>query len=168
MLTSAWGCSGAQALGPPCVTIRTPGALDRCERYLSRSLWTAGRRQRQQRRQVVTDPADGSLLDYGRRTYRPPVGLDDHVRARDVTCRFPGCQQPARRCDLDHTEAYPAGPTSQDNLGALCRHHHRLKHETDWTLRQHQGTFTWTSPTGRTYTRAPEPITDPPDDPPPF
>jgi hypothetical protein len=119
-------------------------------------------------RRLLTDPVDGSLLDYGRRTYRPPVALDDHVRARDVTCRFPGCQQPAGRCDLDHTEAYPAGPTSEDNLGALCRLHHRLKHETDWTLEQHQGTFIWTSPTGRTYTRAPEFIADPADDPPPF
>jgi hypothetical protein len=117
---------------------------------------------------LLTDPIDGSLLDYGRRTYRPPANLNDHVRARDVTCRFPGCQQPSRRCDLDHTQAYPAGPTSADNLGALCRRHHRLKHETDWTLTQHQGNFIWTSPTGRTYTRTPEPIADPPDDPPPF
>src|SRR3979490_1898575 len=40
-------------------------------------------------RRLLTDPADGSLLDYGRRTYRPPVGLDEHIRARDVTRRSP-------------------------------------------------------------------------------
>jgi hypothetical protein len=135
-----------------------PAALARRIAHDPRAVW----------RRLLTDPVDGRLLDYGRTTYRPPVGLDDHIRARDVTCRFPGCQHPARRCDLDHTEAYPAGPTSEHNLGALCRHHHRLKHETTWTLEQHQGTFTWTSPTGRTYTRAPEPIADPPDEPPPF
>jgi hypothetical protein len=104
-------------------------------------------------RRLLTDPVDGGLLDYGRMIYRPPANLNDHVRARDVTCRFPGCQHPARRCDLDHTEAYPAGPTAEHNLGALCRRHHRLKHETAWTLKQHRGTFTWISPTDRTYTR---------------
>jgi hypothetical protein len=117
---------------------------------------------------LLTDPVDGGLLDYGRTTYRPPANLNDHVRARDVTCRFFGCQQPSDRTDLDHTQPYPAGPTSADNLGALCRTHHRLKHETGWTLEQDQGNFIWTSPTGRTYTRTPEPIGDVPDDPPPF
>jgi hypothetical protein len=119
-------------------------------------------------RRLLTAPVDGGLPDYDRRRYRPPANLDDHVRARDVTSRFPGCQRSARRCHLDHTQPYPAGPTSKDNLGALCRRHHRLKHKTDWTLTQHQENFTWTSPTGRTYTRTPEPITDPPDEPPPF
>jgi hypothetical protein len=112
-------------------------------------------------KRLLTDPVDGSLLDYGHTTYRPPAALRDYVQARDRTCRFPGCQQPARRCDLDHTAAYPEGPTSEYNLGTLCRRHHRLKHETRWTVEQHAGSFTWTSPTGRKYTRVPEPLAHP-------
>src|SRR5262249_16363841 len=33
-------------------------------------------------RRLVTDPLSGTLLDFGRTTYRPPVGLPDFVRAR--------------------------------------------------------------------------------------
>jgi hypothetical protein len=131
-------------------------------------------------RRLLTDPATGALRDYGRTTYRPPAALAGHLRARDGTCRFPGCRYPAHRCDLDHTVGYPDGPTSEDNLGALCRHHHRLKHRTDWHVSQGENaTFTWTSPTGRRYTTKPEPLAEPvprpePDvppsdhDPPPF
>jgi hypothetical protein len=130
-------------------------------------------------RRILTDPVDGALLDYGRRTYHPPAALHDHVTVRDGTCRFPGCQHPARRADLDHTVPYPHGPTADHNLGALCRHHHRLKTHSRWRLTQHHGTFVWTSPTGRTYTRTPEPLAEPAptppappqtadDDPPPF
>lgn len=104
-------------------------------------------------RRLVTDPVDGSLLDYGRRTYRPPAALADHVRARDRTCRFPGCHHPARGADLDHTVPYPHGPTAAGNLAALCRRHHRLKHKTQWTVTQRGGQFTWTSPTGRRHIR---------------
>jgi len=113
-------------------------------------------------RRLLTDPATGTLLDHGRRTYRPPAALARFVRARDKTCRFPGCRQPARRCDVDHTVAYPAGPTSENNLGTLCRHHHRLKHESRWAVEQGPGgELRWTSPTGRRYRTAPEPLADP-------
>ncbi|HEX5494291.1 MAG TPA: DUF222 domain-containing protein, partial [Mycobacteriales bacterium] len=43
-------------------------------------------------KRLVTDPVDGSLIEHTRNTYRPPTALDDHIRARDHTCRFPGCQ----------------------------------------------------------------------------
>jgi hypothetical protein len=111
-------------------------------------------------RRLLTDPVSGALLDVGRTTYRPPAALADHVRARDRTCRFPGCRQPAARCDLDHLTPYPAGPTADHNLYALCRHHHRLKHETTWKLdhsRDRSAAVRWTSPTGRTYTTEPPP-----------
>lgn len=108
-------------------------------------------------RRILTDPADGAVLDVGRRTYAPPAALAAHVVARDQTCRFPGCRQPARRCDLDHTIPYPHGPTSAGNLAALCRHHHRLKHLAGWRVEQPQpGVLLWSSPTGHRYR------TDPP------
>ncbi|MPZ52504.1 MAG: hypothetical protein GEU79_07195 [Acidimicrobiia bacterium] len=39
-----------------------------------------------------------------------------------------------------------------DNLAPLCRHDHRLKHETQWELTTTSGgTHQWTSPQGHTY-----------------
>src|ERR1700743_2145699 len=37
------------------------------------------------------------------RGYRPSRRLADFVRCRDLTCRFPGCDRPATRCDLGHS-----------------------------------------------------------------
>jgi hypothetical protein len=74
------------------------------------------------------------------------------VRCRDLTCRFPGCDEPADHCDLDHTIPYPAGPTCASNLGCLCRKHHLLKTFWGWLNRQLPGgTMIWTSPSGQTY-----------------
>jgi 5-methylcytosine-specific restriction endonuclease McrA len=57
------------------------------------------------------------------------------VRARDRTCRFPACNRPARRCELDHITAREhGGPTNQANLHCLCSRHHHLKHEAGWTV----------------------------------
>jgi hypothetical protein len=110
----------------------------------------------------VTDPVTGHLLDYGRTRYRPPEALARFVAARDVTCRFPGCNQPARRCDLDHACAYsddpdtPGGTTCAGNLGPLCRRHHRLKTSGRWRLESRpDGTVDWTSPAGHPYRRQP-------------
>jgi hypothetical protein len=51
------------------------------------------------------------------------------VKARDHTCRTPGCPRPAVFCDADHLVSWPAGSTSEQNLCSQCRHDHRLKHE---------------------------------------
>jgi Domain of unknown function (DUF222) len=103
-------------------------------------------------RRILTDPLSGTVLDVGRTTYRPPAALADHIRTRDRTCRFPGCRQPARRCDLDHSIPYPDGPTSASNMSCLCRHHHRMKHERNWSVEHApNGTMTWLSPTERRY-----------------
>jgi Domain of unknown function (DUF222) len=110
-------------------------------------------------RRLLTDPASGTVLDYGRTRYTPPTDLVEHVHARDRCCRFPGCDKPASGCDVDHTVPYPAGPTAAGNLGALCEAHHLGKHHTRWTVRQPQpGRFEWTSPTGHTYTITPDPL----------
>jgi hypothetical protein len=107
-------------------------------------------------RKVTTDPETGVVLDVGRTAYTPSAAVADLVRARDRTCRFPGCRQPARRCDLDHVVRWPDGPTTADNLAALCRHHHRLKHRTRWTVRAGPGAdLEWTSPTGHRYRTSP-------------
>lgn len=102
--------------------------------------------------------------------YQPSDRLRNALQARDRICRFPGCNQPARVCELDHTLRYPEGPTCSCNLGDLCEHHYHLKHlAPGWILTNHgDGRFTWTTPTGHTHDITPDraPPDDP--DPPPF
>ncbi|WP_307873881.1 MULTISPECIES: HNH endonuclease signature motif containing protein [unclassified Frankia] len=61
---------------------------------------------------------------------------------------------PATKTDLDHTTPHSnGGRTALNNLGLLCRRHHNAKHRGGWKLDQPRpGVFTWTAPTGRTYT----------------
>ena len=93
--------------------------------------------------------------------YRPSVALAAFIRARDLCCRFPGCDRPAEFCDIDHTIAYArGGPTHPGNLALLCRAHHLLKTfwvgDNGWQEKQFSnGTIVWTSPSGRTYTTTP-------------
>ena len=90
--------------------------------------------------------------------YRPSAALARFVRARDLTCRFPGCAMPAEFCDIDHVIPYPAGPTHPSNLACLCRKHHLLKTfwNGDWALKLlPDASAIWTSPTGHTYSTHP-------------
>ncbi|MGB3482113.1 MAG: DUF222 domain-containing protein [Mycobacterium sp.] len=89
--------------------------------------------------------------------YRPKVALDEWVRARDLTCRFPNCDRPAQFCDWDHTVPWPAGPTHASGGKMLCRLHHLGKtFWAGWSDVQHpDGTVVWTTPTGQTYTTKP-------------
>ncbi|WP_026874271.1 HNH endonuclease signature motif containing protein [Jiangella gansuensis] len=109
---------------------------------------------------VGTDPASGRYVDHGHTRYRPTQALIDHVVLRDRTCRTPGCHQPATRCDIDHVVAHAAGgPTTACNCQPLCRTHHLLKHRGRWRVQQQpDGTTVWTSPTGHTYRKPPEPV----------
>ncbi len=58
--------------------------------------------------------------------YRPSAAMDRFVRARDLTCRMPGCDRPAMHADIDHTVPYPYGPTHPSNTKCYCRIHYRL------------------------------------------
>lgn len=93
--------------------------------------------------------------------YRPSAALADFIRARDLCCRFPGCDKPAEFCDIDHTIPWGlGGPTHPSNLSLKCRAHHLLKTfwcgEKGWRDVQFpDGTIVWTSPSGRTYTTTP-------------
>jgi Domain of unknown function (DUF222) len=90
-------------------------------------------------------------------SYRPPTRMREHVAARDGTCRYPSCGQPAWRGDLDHTHPWDqGGRTCRCNLGGLCRRHHRLKQLPGWDLTQPEpGTFRWTTPAGLSYSARP-------------
>jgi hypothetical protein len=88
--------------------------------------------------------------------YTPSPGLDQHVRDRDQSCRFPGCNAKVEYCDLDHRVPFPEGRTDADNLEPFCRHHHRLKHHGDWQVfTTDTGTLIFISPTGRAYLEPP-------------
>jgi hypothetical protein len=95
-----------------------------------------------------------------RATYAPSAAQRVAVERRDRTCVHPHCSLPARACDLDHITPYDPehperGPTSVDNLAALCRHHHRLKTHAGWRYtRLGDGTYRWTDPHGRDYLRS--------------
>ena len=117
-------------------------------------------------RRLLTDPTTGVLTDIAEQQYRPSARLERAVRARDLTCRFPGCRRPAlgnsTGTDVDHTVPWPQGSTTASNLAVLCRRHHRLKHTPGWDVVLHpDGTMTWTTPTGRTHSSEPWKYTDP-------
>jgi hypothetical protein len=112
-------------------------------------------------RRLVCDPLSGTLLDYGRTTYEPPAALADHLLARDLTCRLPGCRRPAHRCELDHIEPFhpgqpTGGSTSDANMCSVCKHHHRAKDGGEFVLVRTADRHEWTTPLGRTYA---EPLT---------
>ncbi|MBG0741627.1 DUF222 domain-containing protein [Paeniglutamicibacter antarcticus] len=121
---------------------------------------------------ILTDPETGTILSIGRRQHDPPADLKRWIITRDQTCRGIGCDKPARDCEIDHTIPYnrqtyapdgtplPLGETSDTNLGPFCTTDHHLKDNpgTGWTVTQPSpGTFIHTSPTGRTYTKNPQP-----------
>ncbi|MDO5619507.1 HNH endonuclease signature motif containing protein [Kocuria sp.] len=127
-------------------------------------------------RRLLTHPDSGVVTEYGRSTYRVPAGLRSLLAVRDETCRFPGCRRQATNCDLDHTVAWENGGTTDlQNLGHLCRHHHRIKHDPDaalgtWIVHAvvdsaappGTGVLEWKSPTGvvrRTVPGSPTPAT---------
>jgi hypothetical protein len=89
--------------------------------------------------------------------YAPSRALADFIRCRDLTCRFPGCTVPATRCDVDHSVAYPHGPTQAANLKCLCRFHHLVTtFWPGWHDRQlPDGTVVWTDPDGNVHTTTP-------------
>ena len=104
-------------------------------------------------KRFITEPITGNLLDFGRESYEPPQALKDFLIARDRTCRFPGCRRSAILSDLDHAQSWESGGvTSIENLGALCRRHHKLKTHYGWQLESFaDGSCTWRSPAGKEF-----------------
>jgi hypothetical protein len=115
------------------------------------------------RRAERARPGQADVLDLARRLrpvvlrhdaepqHDPSAALSEFVKLRDQRCSGPGCTMPASRCDLDHGNEFPRGPTAEWNLDDKSRRCHGAKHH-GWTaIRQEDGSSDWTSPTGRTY-----------------
>ncbi|MBD8012710.1 DUF222 domain-containing protein [Microbacterium sp. Re1] len=62
------------------------------------------------------------------------------IIARDGGCVIPGCTIPATWCEIHHvTEHAAGGATHTDNGVALCWHHHRTLHLSEWQVRMRGG-----------------------------
>jgi hypothetical protein len=112
-------------------------------------------------RLLLTDPLTRHLLDVGANTYQPRTKLARFLRLRDRRCRWPGCGQPARRCDIDHQIKFRYdGLTIAINTANLCRRHHQVKDMPGWSAIQdpHTAAITFTTPHGDRYTTRPPTI----------
>lgn len=109
---------------------------------------------------LLVHPETGVPLSLGREKYKVPKDLRLALELRDGTCRGYGCNRPATECDIDHTVDWQfSGKSDYANLASMCRPHHRLKHQTSWSVRQTGGGFLeWTSPLKRKYVTAPETV----------
>jgi hypothetical protein len=66
---------------------------------------------------VIDD--NGDLYAEGRLRYRPTAAQTAFIRARDRTCRAPGCRKPAMVCHIDHNnEGYLASGPSRSRFAA--------------------------------------------------
>ncbi|MFI8566737.1 DUF222 domain-containing protein [Rhodococcus sp. NPDC078407] len=117
---------------------------------------------------IATDPARGLaphpdghgglvLPPPGALVYRPGTALAERIRYRDRTCRHPGCDVPAQKCEIDHIVPYlhrdpmTGGWTIDTNLHCLCRYHHSLKTMGLWTpVMLGDGVEFWISDAGTT------------------
>jgi len=124
---------------------------------------------------ILTDRYHGQVLGVDAKNYRPPADLQQWVRLRDGTCRFPGCTRRSVEADIDHNAEWSGGgATTANNLNALCRRHHTLKTVGAFTAtvenvgqdREPGGAMPvtanapilWTSPSGRQATTTAEPV----------
>jgi hypothetical protein len=103
---------------------------------------------------LTTDPCDHRHQAEG---HDAGVKLRHLSQVRYATCTSPVCRRPAAQCDHEHNTPYEAGGrTCLCNTGPKCRHDHRLKQHPRWRVDQlRDGTFRWTTPSGRTYITEP-------------
>lgn len=94
------------------------------------------------------------MADEKTEKYSPTERQRTYVQGRDGTCRFPGCDVDATKCDIDHIQPYnhenpeDGGQTETPNLHCLCRRHHNLKTAGLWNVvRDIDGVEYWTSAT---------------------
>jgi 5-methylcytosine-specific restriction endonuclease McrA len=82
----------------------------------------------------VADLPDGTQLNLGRHRRTPDAALRRALLARDVHCRFPGCDS-RQRLHAHHIIWWIlGGRTDLDNLILLCPKHHSAIHDRHWTL----------------------------------
>ena len=76
---------------------------------------------------IITHPVTGDILTHEYLGRFAPDILDIALQYIHEVCQAPGCMVPAHRCDNDHREPHPDGPTTAANMGPFCRRHHKIK-----------------------------------------
>jgi hypothetical protein len=104
----------------------------------------------------------GQLIHHGTTRRRPKADDVAFIRARDKTCRAPGCRRPARQCDIEHTQDWASTKDSRRcNLACYCRRHHLFKHLKHTRLIQlTPGVTGLTTPLGQHLVTHPDPYPD--------
>jgi len=99
---------------------------------------------------VIGEDENGEPLNIGRKTRTVSTAIKRALIARDKSCAFPGCHH-TRFVDAHHIEHWSAGgETSLDNLMLLCSQHHKLVHESGFTIeRDYQNHWFFKRPDGR-------------------
>jgi hypothetical protein len=115
---------------------------------------------------MLTDPAR-RCAELSTTAYKPTPPVWRQVTARDQICYWPGCHRPAVQVEDDHLVAHPEGETCTSNLGPGCKRHHTVKHSEGFSVvRNDDGSYTWTTPTGHTHISWPpeQPVAEWPDE----
>ena len=108
-------------------------------------------------RELLDYPLTADDLDNHPDAEQPSAALAEFIANRAAHPINP-CAGPtaASAGDIDHHQPRSAGgKTIRTNLGPPTRRWHRIKTFTDWTVRQINRRWEWTSPTGRKYTVEP-------------
>jgi hypothetical protein len=107
-------------------------------------------------RLLVIDPDKGRLLHRATSSYRPTAEQVAQVRATYVFSVGPGSKILAVRCDTDHPEPWPVGPTVIGQLLPLDRTWHEGKTKGELTVTvDDAGSVTVTTATGQSRTVTP-------------
>jgi hypothetical protein len=94
----------------------------------------------------------GRLLDHGHTGRLPNAVEDAFVRARDRSCRTPGCRRRASRCEMDHRiEHAKGGPSHRGCVDCRCKRHHHMRHHDGFHVNKIGSTTIWTIPSGRSF-----------------
>ena len=105
------------------------------------SLWSLIRR-------VVTN-TPGVVIELGRARRLFTGHAREAVMLLEVTCIWPGCDQPHTWCHADHLTSWTTrGPTNPDNGAPLCPRHNYLKEAGFTVTRDDDGHWHITTPDG--------------------
>jgi hypothetical protein len=88
-------------------------------------------------------------------TRTAPEPLQRVLRARDRTCRFPGCVRTAHLHAHHELEWLLGGETSADNMLTVCGRHHRFVHEHQWFITGRADAPVFRRPDGSVFTAGP-------------
>ncbi len=105
-------------------------------------------------RRVVLDSA-GNVIDLGRRRRLFEGAAREAVFLQAIRCIWPGCVDPAGRCQADHIDDWQHGGATRPANGApLCGRHNRWKNRGYTVWRDAEGNWRTYRPDGTEIGRA--------------